>query len=59
MATTPEVPVVLKTYPKHLEPLLGRQATDQQVHKERKIVLYVLSAQNGNNEWLNFPHSKY
>lgn len=44
---TPEAPVVLKTYPKHLQPLLGKLGTDQQIHKEKKIVLYVLSAQNG------------
>lgn len=44
---TPEVPVVLKTYPKHLQPLLGKTVADQQVQKEKKIVLYCLSAQNG------------
>lgn len=44
-----QIPVVLKTYPAHLQPLLGKLATDQQVHKEKKIVLYLLAAQNGKN----------
>lgn len=43
----PEVPLVLKTYPLHLQPLLGKIGPDQSVHKERKIVLYLLSANNG------------
>lgn len=47
--TTPEVPVVLKTYPSHLQPLLGKLGTEQTVQKEKKIVVYVLSAANG--EW--------
>lgn len=45
----PEIPaVVSKSYPSHLVPLLGKPAADQHVHKERKIVLYVLAATNGN-----------
>lgn len=43
----PEIPVVLKSYPSHLLPLLGKHAADQHVYKERKIVLYVLAATNG------------
>lgn len=47
-ATSPvEAHVVLKTYPKYLQPLLGKLTTEQQVQKEKKIVLYMLSSQNG------------
>lgn len=38
--------MAVKTYPKHLQPLLGKLSTDQPQIKEKKIVIYVLSAQN-------------
>lgn len=48
------IPVVHKTYPKHLQPLLGKLGTEQvQLHKEKKIVLYVLAAQSGECLFLN------